>query len=93
MPIALRHLLQVPLGPKALFLDFGDSTLDLELRVYVEDYDTHADLLDDLHTRIDALFRKHGIEIAFPQRDLHLRSARPLVEFLERKQLAPEELE
>ncbi|MEO6597061.1 MAG: mechanosensitive ion channel domain-containing protein [Planctomycetota bacterium] len=78
--------------PKALFLGFGDSTLDLELRVYIEDYDEHADLLDDLHTRIDDLFREHHIEIAFPQRDLHLRSARPLVEFFERKALPVEDL-
>jgi len=94
--LLVRAAVESPLAarsprPKALFLGFGDSTLDLELRVYVEDYDTHADMLDDLHTRIDDLFRQNGIEIAFPQRDLHLRTARPLVEFLEKKSLPPED--
>lgn len=28
-----------------------------------------------VNTRIDALFREHGVEIPFPQRDLHLRSS------------------
>ncbi|MFT7537199.1 MAG: potassium efflux system protein [Hyphomicrobiaceae bacterium] len=49
----------------------------MELRTYVEDCDQHAHLLDDLHTRIGDAFREHGIEIAFPQQDVHLRSARP----------------
>ncbi len=80
-------------NPKALFLGFGDSTLDLELRVFVEDYDQHADLLDDVHGRIDRLFKANGIEIAFPQRDLHLRSPKPLVEFLERKVAEREDAE
>jgi len=61
-------------APRALFLGFGDSALNLELRVYVEDYQEHAPMLDDVHSRVDRLFRQHGIEISFPQRDLHLRS-------------------
>lgn len=77
--------------PKALFLGFGDSTLNLELRLFVEDYDQHADLLDDVHTRIDKLFRQHDVEIAFPQRDLHLRSARPLLDFMLRRDAEREE--
>jgi potassium efflux system protein len=75
-------------APRALFLGFGESSLELELRVFVEDYQEHAPLLDDLHTRVDRLFREHGIEIAFPQRDLHLRTAKPLVEFIDRRDAA-----
>ncbi|GAB4148641.1 MAG: mechanosensitive ion channel [Planctomycetota bacterium] len=72
--------------PKALFLGFGESTLDMELRVYVDDYEFHAEVLSDLHGRIDELFRRNGIEIAFPQRDLHLRDAKPIVEMLRREE-------
>lgn len=49
----------------------------MEWRIDVEDCDQHEHLLDDLHTRIDDAFREHGIEIAFPQQDVQLRSARP----------------
>ena len=61
-------------GPSALFRKFGDSTLDFELRVYVANRDLWPLLIDELHSEIDAAFRKAGIEIAFPQRDLHIRS-------------------
>ena len=74
-------------APRAMFLGFGDSALNLELRVYIEDYQQHATMLDDLHTSVDRLFRAHGIEISFPQRDLHLRTAKPLVEFLDRREV------
>jgi potassium efflux system protein len=33
--------------------------------------------IHDLHTMIARAFREAGIEIAFPQRDLHLRSVAP----------------
>ncbi len=62
-------------APSALFRRFGDSTLDFELRVFVENRDLWPKLIDQLHSSIDAAFRDAGIEIAFPQRDLHIRSA------------------
>ncbi|MGD9311073.1 MAG: mechanosensitive ion channel [Desulfosarcina sp.] len=60
--------------PKVLFLNFGESSLDFELRVYVADFDHRIDVRSALHHQIDRSFREAGIEIAFPQRDLHLRS-------------------
>lgn len=70
--------------PRAVFTAFGDSTLDLELRLYIDNFDDIPAMQTDVNQRIDALFQQHGIEIAFPQRDLHLRSAQPLVELLRR---------
>jgi potassium efflux system protein len=61
-------------APKVLFLNFGESTLDFELRVYVADFDHRIDVRSALHHQIDRSFREAGIEIAFPQRDLHVRS-------------------
>ncbi|MFT4512230.1 MAG: potassium efflux system protein [Planctomycetota bacterium] len=72
--------------PKALFMGFGDSTLEFQLRVFTINVDVWPEVIDGLHHRIDQEFRKAGIEIAFPQRDLHIRSAEPLVELLTRKQ-------
>lgn len=59
--------------PLALFLNFGESTLDFELRVWVF-ADERLQVRSDLHQEIDRRFREANIEIAFPQRDLHLRS-------------------
>lgn len=67
-----RVLLDPP--PQVLFLGFGDSALSFELRFFVR---TVAQLLParhELHMSIDKAFREAGIEIAFPQRDLRLRS-------------------
>ena len=61
-------------APKALFLGFGESSLDFELRVFIPHIDHFLPTRSDLHFAIDQAFREAGIEIAFPQRDLHVRS-------------------
>jgi small-conductance mechanosensitive channel len=72
---ALAHsgVLKSP-EPQVLFRSFGDSSLDFELRVWVADIDTRLQVVSDLHQDIDRRFRQAGIEIPFPQRDLHVRS-------------------
>ncbi|MCC7388339.1 MAG: mechanosensitive ion channel [Phycisphaerales bacterium] len=67
------HTLDEP-QPRALFLGFGDSSLSFELRTFIDTIDNLLATKSDLHFRIDRAFREAGIEIAFPQRDLHLRS-------------------
>jgi len=57
-----------------LFLSFGESSLDFELRVWVKDADHRLKVKSDLHQEIDRRFREENIEIAFPQQDLHLRT-------------------
>ena len=61
--------------PIVLFLGFGDSTLDFELRVFVPSIHYIFTGQHSLHMTITKAFRDEGIEIAFPQRDLHLRSS------------------
>jgi len=60
--------------PSAWFVGFGDSALAFELRAWIASPDdmlvAREDLLQQVHVRL----REAGIEIAFPQRDLHLRS-------------------
>ncbi len=60
--------------PHVFFIAFGDSSLSFELRVFVRSADQLFAARHDLHMGIDKAFREAGIEIAFPQRDLHLRS-------------------
>jgi len=60
--------------PGAFFLGFGESSLDFELRAFVRDVDDVIQVESDLRQEIDRRFREAKIEIAFPQRDLRLRS-------------------
>jgi small-conductance mechanosensitive channel len=56
------------------FLDFGDSTLVFSLRVWIKGWaDRYAD--SEVRYHIDRIFKENGIEISFPQLDLHIRSA------------------
>jgi small-conductance mechanosensitive channel len=62
--------------PKVWFNDFGNSSLDFVLLAWVRDPATtglHA-FRSELRFAITDAFQEHGIEIPFPQRDLHLRS-------------------
>ncbi len=61
-------------GPQVLFLRFGESSLDFELRVFVSEVRNSMNVISELHQEIDRRFREAKIEIAFPQRDLHVRS-------------------
>jgi len=60
---------------KVLFLSFGDSTLNFELRFFIFDVGSVVDVRSKLHFAIDKAFRENNIEIAFPQRDIHIRSS------------------
>jgi potassium-dependent mechanosensitive channel len=60
--------------PGILFRSFGDSSLDFELFVRVTEVDNRLQIESDLRQEIDRRFRQAGIEIPFPQRDLHVRS-------------------
>lgn len=61
-------------APLVTFEGFGDSTLDLVVRCYLAKLDNRLQTIHELHTAIDQAFRKAEIEIAFPQRDIHIRS-------------------
>jgi potassium efflux system protein len=68
-----EHVLKEP-EPYVLFRGFGESSLNFELRVFSPDVVHYLKIVHALHMEIDRAFRAEGIEIAFPQRDLHLRS-------------------
>ncbi len=57
-----------------IFTGFGDSSINFELRVWIHTIDDRLKVFSQLGVQIDRLFREEGIEIPFPQRDLHLRS-------------------
>lgn len=61
-------------APHVFFMEFGDNSLNLELRFFATEIEYRMRIVSDINFAIDAAFREAGIEIPFPQRDVHLRS-------------------
>jgi len=73
-----ERVLQDP-EPKCLLKGFGDSSVDLELRFWIGDpANGTSNVRSILLLKIWDTFKAHGIEIPFPQRDLHIRSSEVL---------------
>ncbi len=59
--------------PFVRFQRFGDSSLDFDLIIYVKDKNYMFQVRSELHYSIFELFKKEGVEIPFPQRDLNIK--------------------
>jgi potassium efflux system protein len=60
-------------APAVVFLKFGDSALEFEVRVFVRDLANRVPVSHDLHNHILQALRENRIEIPFPQREVHFR--------------------
>jgi potassium efflux system protein len=60
--------------PYVLFNDFGESSLDFELRCWTSDFASWVQIRSDIRVAINKAFKEKKIEIPFPQRDLHIIS-------------------
>jgi small-conductance mechanosensitive channel len=60
--------------PIALFMGFGESSLDFELRAWTDSLKQYLRVKSALGVEIGEALDEAGIEVPFPQRDLHLRS-------------------
>ena len=71
-PLVLDHP-----EPNVFFIGFGDNSLNFEVRVFVAETTnvSRTRITHDLHMNIDRACREHDVTIAFPQRDLHLKTA------------------
>jgi len=65
-------------APMITFEGFGDNALTLVLRCYLESPEGRLARISELHQDINEKFRRAGISIAFPQRDVHLTTGQPL---------------
>ena len=61
-------------APAAIFKRFGESTLDFSLYVFIATREVYGAVLHELHTAIEREFREANIEMAYPQREVHIRS-------------------
>lgn len=61
--------------PVVLFMGFGASTLDHELRIHVDNINDRLAATDEINRHIDAMCNEHGVEIAFSQLDIHIRNS------------------
>jgi potassium efflux system protein len=73
---ATEGVMQYP-QPSIIFQGFGDSSLNFSVRVWIKDFEEVFRISSDLSVKIYAALNEAGIEIPFPQRDLHLRSVSP----------------
>jgi small-conductance mechanosensitive channel len=61
--------------PTCLLMGFGDSTINLELRLWINDPQNGVGRVkSELNWGIWKAFKEHGIELPFPQRDIHLKN-------------------
>jgi potassium efflux system protein len=67
-------VLQDP-APSVFLVAFGESSLDFEIRAFVDSLDKRLRVQHEINREIARVLGEHGIEIPYPQRDLHIRSA------------------
>src|SRR5438093_9404886 len=79
MEVAAEHpeVLKNP-APDVLHSGFGDSAWNMRLRIWLEHPRRHLEVHSEINCAIVRKFQQNGIEIPFPQRDLHVRSPLPL---------------
>lgn len=68
------RILSLP-APNCLMRGFGDSAIDLELRFWIDDPENGvANVASEVMLKIWHKFQSNGIEVPYPQQDLHIKS-------------------
>ncbi len=60
--------------PRVILRKFGESSVDLELRVWIADARRRRDIGDEITERVKIEFDRAGVEIPYTKRDLYIRS-------------------
>jgi potassium-dependent mechanosensitive channel len=63
--------------PSVLLVGFADSALEFSIRVFVSETANRMPVTHDLHSRLAKALSEQGIDIPFPQRDIHIRTTVP----------------
>jgi len=78
-------------APRVLFRRFGDSALEFEARGFLSNIENLYTAQSDLLTAIDKAFREAGVQIPFPQRDLHVKNIDRLADAIAVRRPEPED--
>jgi potassium efflux system protein len=70
---SLPKVLETP-PAQVLFMGFGDSSLDFQVRVFLRNFDDRVPMTHTIHTEVNKALEKAGISIPFPQVDLNVVS-------------------
>ena len=68
-----KRVLKNP-SPIAFFLNFGDSTLNFELKFWLDDINIRKGVISELNCKILKEFTNNHIEIPYPQRDINIKN-------------------
>jgi small-conductance mechanosensitive channel len=60
--------------PKVIIRRFGESSIDLELRVWIADARRRRAISDEITDRVKAAFDRAGVEIPYAKRDFYIRT-------------------
>ena len=71
-------------APNVTLTDFGASSLDFEIRAYIADVNSRLGVASDVRLRVFRALADAGIEIPFPQTDVHMRDLDPVRSMLQR---------
>ncbi len=63
---------------QVLFHGFGESSLDFRILFWIDDFENGLKAMSEVGISVNRALKEEGIEIPFPQRDLHFRSKIPL---------------
>lgn len=78
---SIPRILKYP-EPACLVIEYGDSTVNMQLRVWINDpRNGIANVKDTVYMAVWDIFHANGIEISFPQRDLHIKGVVPFTMF------------
>ena len=70
---SIPNVLATP-EPTVLFIGFGENSLNFSIGIFVSEISKRMPAINELHIRLEQAFRENGIEIPFPQMDIHIRS-------------------
>ncbi|MBN1425766.1 mechanosensitive ion channel [Candidatus Fermentibacteria bacterium] len=70
---ASRHGIMPDPPPEVLLRSYDDFSIEYDLRFWIEDFRRRDVIQDAVRSRVWYYFRRHGIEIPFPIRDVVLR--------------------